>query len=142
MSKLRTYKDLKNDAKFEKYLTSVQNVSDRIALTKLRLSNHTLMIEKGRHQNIKLIDRTCPFCTGEVENELHFLVKCPTYFHIRQQLLDKIKDITMGFFNPDDEQFLLWFLLNNWTISHLTARYISLAMELRTFLQDKPRNKN
>jgi hypothetical protein len=142
MSKLRTYKDLKNDAKFEKYLTSVQNVSDRIALTKLRLSNHTLMIEKGRHQNIKLFDRTCPFCTGEVENELHFLVKCPTYFHIRQQLLDKIKEITMGFYYPDDEQFLLWFLLNNWTISHLTARYISLAMELRTFLLDKPRNKN
>ena len=59
MSKLHTYSLLKQNILPEEYLVSVENVSDRIALTRLRLSNHNLMIEKGRHQNISRVsDRT------------------------------------------------------------------------------------
>ena len=79
MSKLRTYKDLKQNALFEGYLNAIQNVSDRISLTKLRLSNHKLMIEKGRYHNIKPSERVCPFCPDKVESEFHFSIRCPTY---------------------------------------------------------------
>merc|ERR1711954_559237 len=64
MSKMKTYKLLKQSWKVEDYLLGMGNVSDRTALTKLRLSDHTLVIEKGRHQNINESDRTCPFCPG------------------------------------------------------------------------------
>ena len=138
--KLRTYASLKQNITFEEYLVVVQNIPDRIALTKLRLSNHSLMIEKGRHQGLKVCDRTCPFCLDHIEDEFHFIIKCQTYTLLRQNFLDKIKAICIGFYYPYDEQFLLWFLLNNPTISHLTARYIKLSMELRAFLLDKHRN--
>ena len=56
MSKLESYSFVKQKSVFEGYLVSVQNVSERIALSKLRLSNHNLMIEKGRHaQNVSVL---------------------------------------------------------------------------------------
>ena len=66
-------------------------MSDRIALTKLRLSDHTLAIEKGRHNSINASDRTCPFCPEQVEDETHFLVKCPIYDCLRKNLLDDVE---------------------------------------------------
>ena len=139
-SKLRSYTLVKQNASFEEYLVSVQNLSDRIALTRFRLSNHILMIEKGRHQNIKPSERTCPFCLDHIEDEFHFLIKCPTYSALRQNLIDKIKLTIIGFYYPNDEKFLFWFLLNNPIISHVVARYIRTAMDLRAFLLDRPRN--
>ena len=46
-SKLKTLAYLKNDTVCENYLLSVENIANRIALTKFRLSNHNLMTEKG-----------------------------------------------------------------------------------------------
>ena len=140
MSKLRTYIVLKHDTKFEKYLLSGQNVFHRIALTRFRLSNHNLMVEKGRHQAKNLYDRTCPFCPNHIENEFHFLIECPMYKHLSVRLFNDISKITVGFYYPENEQFLFWFLHNNYNIAHLTARHIKLSMELRTFLLDRPRN--
>ena len=48
-SKLRTYKILKTRVGYEGYLSKLKNIQERTCLTKLRLSNHELMIEKGRH---------------------------------------------------------------------------------------------
>ena len=61
MSKLESYSFVKQKSVFEGYLVSVQNVSERIALSKLRLSNHNLMIEKGRHVGMTRSERVCPF---------------------------------------------------------------------------------
>ena len=49
MSKLQTFRFLKNDWKIEDYLLTVKNISDRISLTKFILSDHSLLMEKGRH---------------------------------------------------------------------------------------------
>ena len=54
---------------------ATMNAKNRLAITKLKLSNHNLSIEKGRHQNVPLSDRSCPFCPEHLENELHFLIK-------------------------------------------------------------------
>ena len=86
MSKMKTYTLLKQNWKIEDYLLQVDNIKNRTALTKLRLSDHSLAIEKGRHQNINHSDRKCPFCPEEVEDELHFLIKCPTYKFLRKKL--------------------------------------------------------
>ena len=65
-----------------KYLTmgSDQNLSK--TLTKYRLSEHSLAIEKGRHRKtwLPVEERLCNHCTTtEPETELHFLTKCKKY---------------------------------------------------------------
>ena len=50
---MRTYGLIKSEIGEEPYLRIVKNVKDRISMTKLRLSNHKLMIEKGRHQGLE-----------------------------------------------------------------------------------------
>ena len=59
-SKLRTYGKLKTEKGMEGYLDSIKNIKDRTALTKIRLSNHNLMIEKGRHQGLEEWQTLCP----------------------------------------------------------------------------------
>ena len=140
MSKMRTYRFIKQSWKLEDYLLKIENISDRTALSKFRLSNHSLTIEKGRHQNLHLSDRTCPFCPDEIENEFHFLIKCPTYTRLRKKLLDDVEILCIGFSYPPDEEFLLWFLLNNPIICDSTAKFIRLSMELRAFLLEQHRN--
>ena len=51
----------------------------RSVFTKLRISAHPLMIEKGRHLTPKIpVDqRIGTLCSlNEVEDELHFMLKC------------------------------------------------------------------
>ena len=133
--KLKSLSSVKQNATLEEYLILVDNVYDRIAFSKFRLSNHSLMIEKGRHQNMALNDRSCPFCPNDIEDEIHLLVKCPTYRHLREGLFTEISNITIGFYYPNDENFLFWFLMKN-------PNFIRLSMELRTFLLENYRNKN
>ena len=78
-SKLRTSAKLKTDIGMAKYLTHSRHIDSRIALTKIRLSNHDLMIEKGRHSGVNKTERFCPFCTDIVESEEHFLLRCATF---------------------------------------------------------------
>ena len=90
-SKLRTYSLLKKEVKREPYLLCVKNVEDRISMTKFRLSNHKLMIEKGRYINMAKNERKCPFCSA-VEDETHFLMTCGTYTILRNDLLDNVEE--------------------------------------------------
>lgn len=70
-SKLRTYAKLKTIIGMEKYIDLIQNKVERTAISKIRLSNHDLMIEKGRHLKIRKEQRFCPFCTNIIETEHH-----------------------------------------------------------------------
>ena len=94
-SKLRTYAFFKISPGYEKYLDQKKCVKMRTALTKFRISNHTLMIEKGRHLSPKMAKelRFCPFCPNKVEDEKHFLLECPTYKYIRSDLYNDAKFI-------------------------------------------------
>jgi hypothetical protein len=77
MSKMQTYAFLKQSWKIEDYLLQVGNIQDRTALRKLRVSDHTLAIEKDRNQNINQSDRKCPFCPEEIEDYFLFFNKMP-----------------------------------------------------------------
>ena len=139
MVQLKTLLILKDNFVCEDYLLSVSNIGNRTALTKFRLSNHNLMIEKGRYTNIQLCDRSCPFCPDKVESEIHFLIQCPIYTELRREMLDKIATTVQGFYYPEDEHFLFWFLLRNPLIANLSGNFIKLSMELRAFLLENPR---
>ncbi len=79
-SKLRTYKTFKSNLKLESYLTQNLCFEKRQALCKFRCSDHTLLIEVGRHKGLAVEERKCEMCTlGLVEDEVHFLITCPAY---------------------------------------------------------------
>ena len=75
----------------EEYLTEIRNTSFRIQLSKFRLSNHRLAIEVGRHQGVHQPSlRHCTFCHEVNECEIHFLINCPIYSHLRETLYEEI----------------------------------------------------
>ena len=76
-NKLRSYALFKTELGKEIYLKEIRNVKIRTQLTKFRLSDHHLMIDKGRHKGLDKTNRFCPFCLDKVEDEIHFLLKCP-----------------------------------------------------------------
>ena len=134
-SKLRTYKLFKTSIKQEPYLTEIKNVKDRIIFSKFRLSNHELMIEKGRHLNINKELRCCKFCPGSIEDEIHFLTKCKTYSIPRKIFMDNVEDNvrSVRFREMSDEQIFI-FLLTNTSIAPLVAKYLAQTLQLREFL--------
>ena len=79
-TKVDTYRTFKMNMRYETYLSHPRK-RERIAMTKLRISDHKLMVEKGRHSYpiIRREDRKCHMCTAEVENEVHFLTNCKIY---------------------------------------------------------------
>ena len=64
----------------------IKNIKYLKALTKLRLSDHKLMIEEGRRKRPRE-ERKCKTC-NKIEDEIHFLLDC-----------DKYKDDRMDKFN-------------------------------------------
>ena len=63
---------MKTEAGREQYLDSIKNIKDRTALTKIRFSNHELMIEKGKHLDLQENQRLCPLCDNKVEMRMKF----------------------------------------------------------------------
>ena len=75
-SKLRTHAIFKKNIGPESYLSQIKTPKIRTQLSKLRLSNHALMIETGRHDKIPKEMRFCPFCPTLDETEIYFLFQC------------------------------------------------------------------
>ena len=69
----------------------------RIQLTKLRLSDHDLMIERGRYLKIDIPKRTCPLCNTTVEDEIHFTLQCPALTHLRDEYFLNMTEILPTF---------------------------------------------
>jgi exonuclease III len=93
--KLRTYRLFKKDYKLEPYLEHY-NIKrhEKSQLAKFRISNHVLEIEKGRHKHLSLDARICPVCaSGQIEDEVHFLMKCTKYKHQRDIFHQSVKTI-------------------------------------------------
>ena len=86
--KLITYNKIKREFIREKYLDCVTNDKVRIALSRFRCSAHNLAIEEGRYRNIERNQRFYTRCnTNVVKNEYHFMLVCPLYRDIRNEIL-------------------------------------------------------
>ena len=80
--------------------------------------------------------RFCPFCEEQVENEVHFLFKCPTFLNVRNYLSNYIQEHNQNFPALNDNEKLEC-LMNN--IDTHIAKYIYNAFELRSFLVSNPK---
>ena len=138
-SKLRTFGKLKTSIGISNYLTQVKHIDSRVALSKIRLSNHDLMIEKGRHMKIDKTERFCPFCPNQVETELHFLLHCKTFQALRNAPMSEIEN-TIPFLDMSSDQDKFIILLTNEDIASKVGNLIHKTLSCRRFLMNKPKN--
>jgi len=73
---------------------SYVNIVDKFrrSLANFRGSSHELMIEQGRHYGLPEDYRTCPYCEGCIEDQIHILLICPLYNELRTRYLSNIKE--------------------------------------------------
>ena len=135
MSKSDTYLHIKEHVSFEKYLSAVKNQHHKIALSRFRMSCHPLMIEKGRHYKppLERINRKCPNCKNQIEDECHFLITCQLYKNERQDLFDIVRKTAPLFDDiPRDIQKFIFLLTNeNDIVVSKLAAFVYNCMEKR-----------
>ncbi len=132
--KADTYKTFKDTVRMEEYLTDLPHRKLRVALSKFRLSDHHLMIERGRHfvPKIPRERRFCPFCPGEVESEGHFLLACSLYRSNRGSLLEACKFLAPNFeFLSIEEKFVYAMSQGDLPTTYIIAQIIRDWMEYR-----------
>jgi hypothetical protein len=100
--KLRFYRLFKSNVQVEKYVQYNLTVSERSFTAQLRSGTLPLHVETGRFRNIKLENRICSLCQlNEIEDEVHFLFKCPLYNEVREKWLHRIRNEQHEFDNDD-----------------------------------------
>ena len=119
--------------KFEQYLTDVTQRKHRVAMCKLRTSDHNLMIEQGRRTRPRLerIFRTCPTCIVPIENESHFLTSC-TMYNNRNAMFQNITRLYPLFGELDNEnKFIFLCSQENKEINKMLAANTHEWMKMR-----------
>ena len=134
-SKLRTYGLIKHKSGKEEYLNLIRNTKHRQKLTKFRLSNHKLMIEKGRHLNLSIEERICPICHEGIEDEIHFLVKCKQFDSLRKPIFERCTELRPQFsFYPDKEKFI--YIMTTPLLLGIVSKFIHSASNDRDVYVD------
>lgn len=129
-----SYATFQRTVHYEKYLDQIKNPKHKKSLSRFRLSNHDLLIEKGRYMRPKLErhERECFNCEAEIEDEQHFIVKCPFYMEERQKRLDCCKNDSRNFDSLTDDQTFIFILTSeNLPVTITLAKLIFLSLNLR-----------
>ena len=79
-------------------------------MTKFRISDHSLEIERGRYIGLNVKERICKTCNKETEDEIHFLLKCHVYSNERDNHLSKILKTNKNFDKLSDAEKFIWLL--------------------------------
>ena len=103
-----------------------------------------LMIETGRHKQLKIKERICKSChLRKIEDEIHFLLECPAYDNIREEFLKKLIDENRS--GLLEEIFISIMKSNDCTTIKSLCKYLELAFvkrnEINAAMKDPPRNK-
>ena len=130
-----SFNKFKTNIALEPYLDLHINLKYKIAISRFRLCNHTLMIEKGRHHKPNKIDkkeRICYFCKNKIENEEHFMIECPLYTPLRRVFENICNDTYPRYKNLTGEQKFIFLMSNeNEKIIRALGKYISESFILR-----------
>ena len=130
-NKLSTYCTFKSLLEPERYISVISNRKLLTALAKFRCSNHTLSIEYGRSKNIDITERTCYYCQSIgiqiIEDEYHFLCKCPLYSNLRDRILPLMV-------KPTYFEFVTIMCSKEDVMINAVAKYVFLALIERSKL--------
>jgi len=130
-NKMRTYRKFKLIYEMERYITVITDFKNRQALTRLRVSNHNLGIEKGRHSGIPVEQRLCNRC-DILDDELHFLTTCEVNHEIRSLFFEKVhlqvpQTKTLG-----NEDLMIYLLTNeNEELIKELGKYVYASFKMR-----------
>ena len=147
-NKLRVYKTFKSCFAVEPYVACVRNRNQRSALTRLRISAHSLATEiLRRTQPITPYNkRFCVFCqtiqnntqtnltTNNqcIDTEKHFLLGCETFKNTRNSFLAKMSVLRPGFENlPCSDKFAALMCPVTPQQTMVTNRYIKFMVDKR-----------
>ena len=84
---------------------------ERSLLSQLRYGILQIQLETGRYQNENRANRLCKICnSGDIEDQHHFILKCPAYSIRRGMFIDKVKEKITDWDNlSDNEKFIRLF---------------------------------
>jgi hypothetical protein len=100
--KLRTYRTFKSSFSTESYDEFNLERSERSVIAQFRCSILPLRLETGRFVGEPEYQRICQMCdSGQVENELHFLLECQFYNELRNQLLSGLNATVLNLNNSE-----------------------------------------
>ena len=116
-NKLRTYQKFKSSFTREPYLDLTKNRNQRCHLSRIRVSSHSLRVERGRYTcpPTPLDQRTCQYCTGvegaarsecaPIDDEYHFIMNCEMFAQKRSELFITMSKLIKDFGNmsPTDK---------------------------------------
>ena len=127
----------KPDMKFEPYLYH-NNRKERVMMTKLRVSDHKLMIEVGRHHRpiLPRPDRKCPMCNEFVEDEVHFLTKCCLYGTRDKYWTDIFDCVPQITTHSNTDQFIYIMTQEDHELTKITLKMVYEWMCFRKFLHE------
>ena len=113
---------------------------ERNTLSRFRLSNHELLIEKGRHMRDKIErnNRKCFACRNDIEDELHFITKCPLYINEREILFQACRDSFIRFdsYMSDYQRFVFILSSEDPAVLRNLSKLISTSFEKRKELRN------
>ena len=107
------------------------NKETRKLITKFRLSDHDLFIEKGRYLKVKREERKCKKC-DLIEDEIHFFLKCKNNQNKRKDLFEYFENAYPDFNSLNDIDKLKKILNpSNHTDINMVVSFIKQSYELR-----------
>ncbi len=115
-NKLRTYNKFKYCIKYESYL-NLNDYEKRRKIAQMRISAHKLKIEtdrfSGKNQYKAPEYRTCDHCNlNKIEDEFHFIIECPMYKQLRDNLFTTISGVNYHFINYNSMNQFIWIMTN------------------------------
>ena len=84
-------------------------------------------LERGRHRGIQPKERISKLCLKEVEDEIHFLLKCEALQNVRTPFIDLINN-NNNFKHLDIREQFIWLMSNedNFIINRLSDMILEM----------------
>lgn len=108
------------------YLKIPLNRHIKNIVVKFRFGISDLFVHSCRYKNVVNINLVCPLCRQATENEVHFLLCCPSLIDLREKLIPK-----KYFRNPNLCRMNLLLASNNEETVRNLALYMYKAFKLR-----------
>ena len=154
-NKLRTYKTFKGSFTREPYIDLVRNRNQRAQLSRIRVSSHTLAVERGRWTKpvTPIHERFCDYCSSsvpepvnptpssasqpppdrQVDTELHFLIQCPKFKAERNIVFSEMSKFVRSFDQfSDQEKFVTMLCPTEAQSAKLINRFIKTMFDARS----------
>lgn len=106
----------------------------RSLFSKLRVSAHTLMVEKGRYSSPKMPvhERICNQCDlNKVEDEYHFIIECSLYDSQRNKLFADLKEFLFLDNMSDNDIFTLIMFAKDFDILKIIINFVNTCFAIR-----------